>query len=71
MWRRFYPRRWPIRLVWLHNARRSSDELRQQKAPERATFFQQGLRDSLTASGKLKIHQDVIDRIMASYRQRS
>ena len=47
------------------------DDLHQQKARERATFFQQGLRDSLTASGKLKIHQDVIDRILASYRQRS
>ena len=38
---------------------------------DRVTFFQQGLRDSLTASGKLKIHQDVIDQILASYRQRS
>jgi peptidyl-prolyl cis-trans isomerase D len=47
------------------------DQLHQQKTRERATFFQQGLRDSLTASGKLKIHQDVIDRIIASYRTRS
>jgi hypothetical protein len=47
------------------------DDLHQQKSRERATFFQQGLRDSLTASGKLKVHQDVIDRIVASYRQRS
>lgn len=47
------------------------EDLHQQKARERATFFQQGLRQSLTASGKLKINQDVIDRIIASYRQRS
>jgi peptidyl-prolyl cis-trans isomerase D len=47
------------------------DDLRQQKIRDRVTFFQQGLRDSLTASGKLKINQDVIDQILASYRQRS
>jgi hypothetical protein len=47
------------------------DDLKQQKIRDRVTFFQQGLRESLTASGKLKIHQDVIDQILASYRQRS
>jgi len=47
------------------------DDLRQQKARDRATLFQQGLRDSLAASGKLKVHQDVIDSILAGYRQRS
>jgi len=47
------------------------DDLRQQKTRERATFFQQGLRQSLTASGKLKINQDVIDRIVGSYRSRT
>lgn len=47
------------------------DDLHQAKRRDRATFFQQGLRDSLTASGKLKIHQDVIDRLLATYRQRS
>ncbi len=47
------------------------DDLKQQKIRDRVTFFQAGLRDSLTASGKLKIHQDVIDQILASYRQRS
>jgi hypothetical protein len=55
------------------NAQRAkiSDDLKQQKIRDRMTFFQQGLRDSLTASGKLKIHQDVIDQILASYKQRS
>jgi peptidyl-prolyl cis-trans isomerase D len=48
-----------------------SEDLRQEKSRERAQLFQQGLRDSLTASGKLKVHQDVIDRILATYRQRS
>jgi peptidyl-prolyl cis-trans isomerase D len=47
------------------------DELRQSKARDRAALFQHGLRDSLTASGKLKVNQDVIDRIVASYRARS
>ncbi len=47
------------------------DDLLQAKKRERATFFQQGLRDSLTSSGKLKIHQDVIDRLLANYKQRS
>jgi len=48
-----------------------TDDLHTQKARDRATFFAQGLRDALVASGKLKIHQDVIDRIIATYRQRS
>jgi peptidyl-prolyl cis-trans isomerase D len=48
-----------------------SDDLHQQKTRERATFFQQGLRDSMKANGDLKIHQDVIDRIVASFRQTS
>lgn len=47
------------------------DDLHQQKARDRATMFQQGLRQSLTASGKLKVNQNVIDQILASYRQRS
>ncbi len=47
------------------------DDLHQKKTQERATFFEQGLRQSLTDSGKLKINQEVIDRILASYRQRS
>jgi hypothetical protein len=47
------------------------DDLKQQKTRDRVAFFQQGLRDSLVASGKLKINQDVIDQILASYRQRS
>jgi peptidyl-prolyl cis-trans isomerase D len=48
-----------------------TDDLHQQKTQQRATFFQQGLRDSMIASGDLKIHQDVIDRIVASFRTTS
>ncbi len=48
-----------------------TDDLHQEKTRERATFFQQGLRDSMIANGDLKIHQDVIDRIVASFRQTS
>ncbi len=48
-----------------------TDDLHQKKAQQRATFFQQGLRDSMIANGDLKIHQDVIDRIVASFRQTS
>ena len=59
-----------LELVELAERQKITDDLHQQKTRERATFFQQGLRDSLTASGKLKIHQDVIDRILAGYKQR-
>jgi peptidyl-prolyl cis-trans isomerase D len=48
-----------------------SDDLHQQKTRQRATFFQQGLRESMTASGDLTIHQDVINRILATFRQTS
>jgi hypothetical protein len=47
------------------------DELRQQKVRERAQFFEEGLRDRLKADGKLKVNQDVINRIVQSYGQRS
>lgn len=45
------------------------DELKQQKQRDRAQLFQEGLRSRLTADGKLKIHQDVINRIVASYQK--
>jgi peptidyl-prolyl cis-trans isomerase D len=47
------------------------DELKQQKSRDRATLFEEGLKDRLKADGKLKIHQDVINRIVDTYRQRS
>jgi peptidyl-prolyl cis-trans isomerase D len=45
------------------------DELKQQKQRDRAQLFQDGLRSRLTADGKLKIHQDVINRIVQSYQK--
>jgi len=45
------------------------DELKQQKQRDRAQFFQDGLRSRLTADGKLKIHQDVINRIVQGYQK--
>ncbi|HEU5022121.1 MAG TPA: peptidyl-prolyl cis-trans isomerase [Bryobacteraceae bacterium] len=48
-----------------------ADDLHQQKTQQRATFFQQGLRQSMIANGDLKINQDVIDRIVASFRTTS
>jgi peptidyl-prolyl cis-trans isomerase D len=45
------------------------DEIKQQKQRDRGQLFQEGLRSRLTADGKLKIHQDVINRIVESYRK--
>jgi hypothetical protein len=46
-------------------------ELKQAKQRDRATLFQDGLRQRLQAEGKLKIKQDAIDRIIASFRTRT
>ena len=45
------------------------NELRQQKARERAQLFQDGLKDKLKADGKLKINDDVMKRILANYQR--
>jgi peptidyl-prolyl cis-trans isomerase D len=47
------------------------DELKQQKQRDRAQLFQEGLKSRLVADGKVKIHQDVISRIVASYSSKS
>ena len=47
------------------------DELRQQKVRDRETLFEQGLKTRLQDQGKLKIHQDVIARLVQSYSTRS
>ncbi len=44
-------------------------ELRQTRARERAQLFQDGLKDRLKADGKLKIHDDVMKRILANYQR--
>jgi peptidyl-prolyl cis-trans isomerase D len=44
------------------------DELKSQKARDRNALFEAGLRDALVKQGKVKIHQGVIDRLLAGYR---
>lgn len=43
------------------------DQIKQQKSQSRNTLFEEGVRDALTKEGKVKIHQDVVDRLIASY----
>jgi peptidyl-prolyl cis-trans isomerase D len=45
-----------------------SAQIKQTKANERYELFADGLRTELVRQGKIKIHQKVIDRIVASYR---
>ena len=44
------------------------DEIKSQKAGERNTLFESGLKDMFIKQGKIKIHQDVITRLIANYR---
>ncbi len=42
-------------------------ELRQQKTTDRTTLFESGLKKRLEDQGKLKIHQDVVTRLVQTY----
>ncbi len=44
------------------------DELKARRARERGQLFEAGLRDQLIKEGKVKIHEDVVNRLVASYR---
>ena len=44
------------------------DELKSIKARERDELFEEGLRERLIKEGKVKIHQDVVNRLIANYR---
>jgi len=44
------------------------DEIKTQKARERNSLFEAGLKDALVKQGKIKIHQDVLNRLIANYR---
>lgn len=44
------------------------DDIKGQRARERASLFDLGIRDQLKQEGKLKYHQDVIDQLMGQYR---
>ena len=45
------------------------DELKQQKARDRATLFQDGLKDRLKSDGKLVVNQEVINRLVQNYKR--
>jgi hypothetical protein len=44
------------------------EELKSRKARERTTLFEDGLRQRLIQEGKIKIHQEVVNRLTQSYR---
>jgi peptidyl-prolyl cis-trans isomerase D len=44
------------------------DEIKAQRARERNTLFETGVKDMLIKQGKIKIHQDVINRLIGNYR---
>jgi hypothetical protein len=44
------------------------DEIKSQKARERNSLFEAGVKDALTKQGKIKIHPDVLSRLIANYR---
>jgi hypothetical protein len=44
------------------------DEIKSQRARDRYTLFESGVKDMLIKQGKIKIHQDVINRLVANYR---
>jgi len=43
------------------------DEIKSQRAKDRNSLFESGVKDALTKSGKIKIHQDVFNRLLANY----
>jgi peptidyl-prolyl cis-trans isomerase D len=44
------------------------DDIKGQKARDRSGVFEAGVRDALIKQGKIKVHQDVINRVLAQYR---
>jgi hypothetical protein len=44
------------------------EQLKSQRAREHVELFEEGIRDQLVKQGKVKIHQDVINRLVSSYR---
>jgi peptidyl-prolyl cis-trans isomerase D len=47
------------------------DEIKSQRARDRAALFEAGVKEALVKAGKIKIHKDVIDRLVASYSSNS
>ena len=52
----------------LHDLGIIRDEIKSQRARERNTLFETGVRDMLIKEGKIKINQDVINRLIGNYR---
>ena len=44
------------------------DQIKGQKSQTRNSLFEEGVRDELTKEGKIKIHDDVMNRLIANYR---
>ena len=44
------------------------DSIKSEKARDRNSLFEAGLREALIKQGKIKIHQEVINRLIASFR---
>jgi len=44
------------------------DDIKSQRARERNSLFETGVKDMLIKQGKIKIHQDVINRLIGNYR---
>lgn len=44
------------------------DQIKRQRANDRATLFDAGVRDALIKEGKIKVHQDVVTRMINNYR---
>jgi peptidyl-prolyl cis-trans isomerase D len=44
------------------------DEIKSQKGRDRGMLFEAGLKEALVRQGKIKIHQEVINRLIAQYR---
>jgi peptidyl-prolyl cis-trans isomerase D len=43
------------------------DQIKSQKGQTRNSLFEEGVRDALIKDGKIKIHEDVMNRLIASY----
>jgi peptidyl-prolyl cis-trans isomerase D len=44
------------------------DEIKSRKSQDRGALFDEGVREALIKEGKVKIHQDVVNRLLANYR---
>ena len=47
------------------------NDLKQKMTSDRSTLFEEGLKKRLIDEGKLKIHEDVLSRVIQTYTTRS